>query len=101
MNNLNDKGGVEMDVFQTKNKRDQYVYEIRKQKVDQMIQQKRFKLVNSLQKNLEGNPRNNLNQGTDTQTGENQQELLISFPELTVEFFSALSNHHIDNIFKV
>lgn len=99
--NSNEKEVPEVDMIQTKNKRDQYVFEIRKQKVDQYIQAKRFKLASTLQP-MQPNTENGL-QGQGTEEGGQMvpQEVLINFQELTVQFFNAVQSNNLAEVSNV
>lgn len=99
MNNLKEQDSQDNDAFILKNKRDQYVYEIRKQKTEDIIKTKRLKLSSTLgQKNLERNTGMVIPGQNGPQTMEQQEKVSESFQELTREFFNGVSNNDLMTI---
>jgi len=100
MDSRKDNGQQEIDIIQTKNKRDQYVMEIRKSKVDELIRAKRIKLAKNINLNKE-NTKPNKNFGEIE--GENMQvhEELPSFEKLTTQFFEAVQNDNVNLLLSV
>ena len=103
MNSLKDSQNQEVDMIQTKNKRDQYVMEIRKHKVNEIITAKRLKLASSFyNKNL--NKENSIQSQQIEQIGVNNEikkEELPSFEKITEDFFKAVQNNDVDMLLSV
>ena len=107
MNNPEKKENYELDLLSTKNKRDQYLYDIRKGKVNDMIQRKRLKLASYADKTQQNSndvfrsPLTNLNPTGSASANSESKEDHPSFAELTDKFFTAMNNQDYPEVFKV
>lgn len=103
MNNLKEQDLQEAEAFTLKNKRDQYVFEIRKQKTEDIIKTKRLKLSSALdgQRNPERNTGMMISGQNRPQNMGQQEKVTQSFQDLTQAFFNSLSNNDINGVYHV
>ncbi len=80
-------------MMETKSKRDQYVVEIRKQKVEGWIKAKRLKLASNLPKNGSNKENKALNRTDGTATDEPNNEP-VDFSKLASLFFKAIQEQN-------
>lgn len=105
MHTSENKENLELDYLTTKNKRDQYLCEIRKTKVDEMIARKRIKIADSLRKPPQNDPNNSNPMSADSSNLELVNNAAVqqyaSFPELTEKFFAAMNAQDFGEVFRV
>lgn len=85
-------------MLNTRTKRDQYIFEIRKQKATEFISAKRMKFTQSL-----SNQQNRLDSNAETEEDQQQQveSLKVTFNQLTSDFADALQNQDFEKLYKV